>query len=123
MSTSSTNFFGNGVTLASWERALDVLRQTKFVSDLAIAFQNINNTFAPRWTDHGQIYVFSKKPKEAIRFEVDARGDVPTSFQSYIAATISLERNPVAAVNGRPQQQQQQPPRLPPPKAQALPGP
>ena len=74
-----TDFFGSGITLASRERALDVLRQTRTVLELAIAFQNVTNTFTPWWTDHAQIYV-SKKLKEAIRFETAARGDVPTFF-------------------------------------------
>ena len=42
-----TNFFGGGITLASRERALDTLRQTGTVQQLAIAYQNITNTFSP----------------------------------------------------------------------------
>ena len=43
-----TDFFGGGITLASRERSLDTLRQTGTVQQLAIAFQNITNTFNPR---------------------------------------------------------------------------
>ena len=43
-----TAFFGGGVTMASREHSLDNLRQTGTVSDLAIAFQNIINTYTPR---------------------------------------------------------------------------
>lgn len=116
-----TAFFGSGATLASRERALDVLRQTCLVSDLAIAFLNITNTFTPRWTDHSLIYVFTKNLKEFPRFEVAARGNVPTSFQDYIAVAISVENNQAAAVQGR-SQQSGLPPRLPlpPPRPQAL---
>ena len=46
------DFFGGVVTLQSRERSLDVLRQTKSVSELAISFQNITSTFIPRWSDH-----------------------------------------------------------------------
>ena len=88
-----TDFFGSGVTLASRERALDALRQSGTVSDLVIAFQNLTNNFNPRWPDHSLIYVFSEKLGETIRFEVAARGNVPTDFQAYIAAAISVENN------------------------------
>ena len=83
-----TGFFGGGLTLASREHALDDLRQTGSVSVLAIAFQNIINTYIPRWTDSASIYFFSKKLKEAIRFEVTARGNVPTALQAYIAKPL-----------------------------------
>ena len=56
-----TAFFGGGVTLASREHSLDNLRQTGTVSDLAIAFQNIINTYIPRWTDSASIYIFFTK--------------------------------------------------------------
>ena len=45
------DFFGGGVTLQSRERALDILRQTGSVSELAISFQNITSTFTPRWSN------------------------------------------------------------------------
>ena len=97
-----TAFFGGGVTMASREHSLDNLRQTGTVSDLAITFQNIINTYVPRWNDSASIYIFSRKLKEAIRFELAARGNVPTSFQAYIAEAISVEHNLAAAVKGRP---------------------
>ena len=117
-----TEFFGGGITLASRERSLDTLRQTGTVSELAIAFQNITNTFNPRWTDHSLIYTMSKKIRETIRFELAARGTVPTSFQDYIAAAISVEHNQAAANLSRGQQSSQ-PPRLPFNRPPALPAP
>ena len=103
-----TAFFGGGVTMASREHSLDNLRQTGSVSDLAIAFQNIVNTYNPRWTDSACIYIFSRKLKEAVRFELAARGNVPHLFQDYIADAIAVEHNLAAAVKGRPYHQQQQ---------------
>ena len=102
-----TDFFGGGITLASRERALDTLRQTGTVQELAIAYQNITNTFNPRWTDHSLIYVMSRKIREPIRFELAARGTVPTLFQDYIAAAISVEQNQASANLSRGQQQPQ----------------
>ena len=55
------DFFGGGVTLQSRERSRIILRQTRPVSELAIAFQNITDSFRPRWTDHPLIFVFSQK--------------------------------------------------------------
>ena len=98
-----TSFFGGGVTLASREHSLDDLRQTGSVSKLAIAFQNIINTYVPRWTDSASIYFLSRKLKEAIRFELGKRGDVPDELQAYIAAAIAMEHNLAA---GRPRHQQ-----------------
>ena len=116
------DFFGGGVTLDSRERSLDALRQTATVSDLAISFQNIANTFSPRWPDHPLIYCFSRKLKEAIRFELTARGSLPTTFLAYVAAAIAVEHNQAAAQHSRSQNHQQPsqssrplPPRLPPP--------
>ena len=63
-------FIGGGVTLRSCERSLIVLRQTGTGSELAIAFQNINNTFRPRWLDHLFIFTFSQKLKEMRRFDL-----------------------------------------------------
>ena len=42
------DFFRGGITLASCERSLDTLRQTKTVQQLAIAYENITNTFTPQ---------------------------------------------------------------------------
>ena len=116
-----TNFFGGGITLASRERSLDTLRQTGTVQQLAIAFQNITNTFTPRWTDHSLIYVLSNKIREPIRFELAAQGTVPPLFHDYVAAAISVEQNQAAANNFRGQPQNQLP-RLPY-KPPALPAP
>ena len=95
------DFFGGGNTLESRERALDVLRQTENVSELAIAFQNLTSTFIPRWSDHLLIYVFTKKLKGVIRFELTAGGSLPTTFQAYVAAAISVEQNQAAAALSR----------------------
>ena len=105
------DFFGGGVTLHSRERSLIGLRQTGSVSELAIAFQNITNHFRPRWPDHPLIFVFSQKLKEVIRFELTARGALPSSFQAYIAAAISIEQNQAAAAQSR--SHPPPPPRLP----------
>ena len=109
------DFFGGGVTLQSRERSLQILRQTGSVSDLAIAFQNITNTFIPRWADHPLIYVFSQKLRETIRFEMTARGAIPLTFQTYIAAAISVEQNHAAAALSRNQPPPPPPRSLPPP--------
>ena len=87
------DFFGGAVTLHSRKRSLDLLRQTGSVSDLAIAFQNITHTFSPQWPDHPLIYLFSRKLKENIRFELTARGSLPSTFHAYLAAAISVEQN------------------------------
>ena len=78
-----------------------VLRQTGSVSELAIAFQNITNTFIPRWGDHPLIFVFSQKLRETVRFEMTAWGAIPLTFQTYIAAAISVEHNHAAAALSR----------------------
>ena len=88
-----TDFFGGRPTLASCKHSLDDLRQTGSVSALTIAFQNTINTYVPRWNDSAIIYFFSRKLKEAIRFEITARGNVPILLQAYIAAAISVEHN------------------------------
>ena len=95
------DLFGEAVTLQSRERSLNALRQTGTVSELAIAFQNITHTFSPRWPDHPLIYVFSKKLRENIRFELTARGSLPTTFNTYRAAAILVEQNQVAAALSR----------------------
>ena len=96
------DFFGGGITLQSRERSLIILHQTSSVSELAIAFYNITNNFCPRWTDHPLIFVFSQKLKEVIRFELSARGDLPSTFQAYLAVAISIEHNQAAAAHSYP---------------------
>ena len=125
------DFFGGGVTLQTRERSLILLRQTGTVSELAIAFQNITNTFSPRWADHPLIFTFSQKLKEGVRFELMSRGSVPTTFQAYIAVAISVEHNQAAASQSRSQQPPPSPrppfaPRplaLPPPPRHPVPNP
>ena len=85
------DFFGEGITLQTRERSLDVLRQTGTVSKLAIAFQKITSSFNPRWPDYPLIYIFSNKLREAIRFELTARGPLPTTFSTFLAAAIPIE--------------------------------
>ena len=114
--------FGGAVTLHLRERSLDLLRQTGSVSDLAIAFQNITHTFQPRWPDHPLIYLFPRKLKESIRFELIARGSLPSTFPAYVAAAISVEQIQAAAASSRSQPSSQPPPCLPP-RALPLPAP
>lgn len=109
-------FFGGGVTLDSRERSLDNLRQVGTVADFAINFQNITNTFHPRWPDHPLIYIFSRKLKEAIRFQLTSQGSIPTVFRDYIAAAIAVEHNQAAASHSRHQQPPPHPKPLPPPR-------
>ena len=87
------DFFGGAVTLRSRERSLDMLRQTDSVSDLAVAFQTITHSFSPQWPDHPLIYLFSRKLKECVRFELTARGSLPPTFHAYVTAAISVEQN------------------------------
>ena len=108
------DFFGGGVTLQSRERSLDVLRQTGSVSELAISFQNITSTFTPRWSDHPLIYVFSKKLKEVVRFELTARGSIPATFQAYVAMAVMVEQNQAAVASSRSLGSSNPPPRTPP---------
>ena len=115
-------FFGGAVTLHSRERSLDLLRQTSSVSDLAIAFQNSTHTFHPRWPDHPLIYLFSRKLKETIRFELFSRGSLPSTFPAYVAAAISVEQNQANAANSR-SQPSSHPPSRPTPRALPLPAP
>lgn len=107
------DFFGGAVTLQTRERALKALRQTGSVSDLAIAFQNITHTFSPLWPDHPLIFIFSDKLREGIRFELTARGSIPTTFQAYLTAAISVEQNQAAAALSRTPSSSQPPPRPP----------
>ena len=90
-------FFGTGVSAAAHVRNLKALRQTTTVSQLAIDFQIISNTFIPPWTDHALIYVFSDKVKEGVRFQLTAQGGVPLVFREYVAAAIAVEMNQAAA--------------------------
>ena len=106
-----TSFFGGAATIASRENDLDDLRQTGTVVQFAVAFQTIINTFNPRWTDSAAIYVFSRKIKEQIRYLVAGKGNVPTTFQAYIAAAVAMEANLAAGKHRNPPQQQQQPQR------------
>ena len=122
-SRSWRTFFGGVVTLQSRERALRPRRQTISVSELAIAFQNIVHTFSPPWADHPLIYTFSDKLRENIRFELRTRGSLPTTFQAYLTAAISVEQNQAAAAPSR-SQPSSQPSRLPfIPKLLPLPNP
>ena len=105
---------GGANTLQSRERSLDVLRQTVSVSELAIAFQHITSTFIPWWSDHPLIYIFSKKLKEVIRFELTARGSIPATFQAYVALAIMVEQNQAVAAFSRSQGSSNPPPRTPP---------
>ena len=78
-----------------------MFRQTGTVSELAIAFQNITNTISPRWPDHPLIYLFPRKLKEHIRFELTDRGSLPPTFHAYLAAAISVEQIQAAATSSR----------------------
>ena len=90
------------------------LRQTGSVSELAIAFQTIVHTFSPLWADHPLIYTFLDKLKEHIRFELTARGSLPTNFQAYLTAAIAVEQNQAAAALSRSQPSPQpRPPFIP----------
>ena len=95
------DFFGGGVNVQTLERSLINLRQTGTVSELAIAFQNITNTFRPKWPDHPLIFIFSQKLKEVVRFELTGRGSPPSVFQAYVTAAIAVELNQAAAHSSR----------------------
>ena len=95
-------FLGGGVTTHSMERDFRNLRQTSSVSDLAIAFQNITNTFPKVWPNHALIFFFSDKLNGPIRYELIARGNIPTTFQAYGAAAISIQHNQAAANKQKP---------------------
>ena len=69
------------------------------------------------------IYLFPRKLKENIRFELTARGSLPSTFHAYLAAAISVEQNQAAVTLSRSQPSSQPPPRLPPPCALPLPAP
>ena len=111
------DFFGGGVTIDSRERSLDNLRQTGTVAELAIAFQNITNTFYPRWPNHPLIYFFSRKLKEGVRFQLTSQGSLPLIFQDYVSSAIAVEHNQAAASFSRTHSQQQA---LPPKPKQSL---
>ena len=91
-------FFGGAATLQSRERDMRTLRQTGSVSNLAIAFQTITQSFNPHWGDHPLIFTFSEKLKENIRFELASRGIIPARFSEYVSAAIAVEQNQAAAI-------------------------
>lgn len=124
-----TAFFGGVATIALQENDLDDLQHTGTVRQFAVEFQTIISKFRPAWTDSAAIYVFSRKLKPQIRFEVARKGEVPTGFQAYMGACIHME---ACIAAGKPrhfpsphpsQPQPQQPPRQlnPNPSRQALP--
>ena len=94
----------------------------------AVDFQTIMSSFRPTWTYSAAIYVFSRKLKPLIRFEVARKGEVPTNFQAYMRACIATEACIAAGKPRHPpqhqhQRQPQQQPRQqnPNPGRQALP--
>ena len=108
-------FFGGGVTLAAKEHLLDDLRQTGSVSDFAIAFRNIINSYPDGWNDSAAIFVFSRKLKGDVRGEMGRRGAAPTNLQAYIVAAIGAEQwladnKPRSSQQQQQQHQQQQQP-------------
>ena len=116
-------YFGGSITLQTREKALFDLRQSSSVTELAIAFQNITNTFDPRWPDHPLIYTFSQKLKSEIRYELFSRGGIPTDFQGYITAAVSIENNLAAANRSRHGQPPPSPRPTPRPGLLPSPGP
>lgn len=114
-------FFGGGMTLDARERPMANLRHVGSVSDLAIAFQNITNTFSPRWPNHPLIYKFSRKLKVAVRFQLTTQGTVVVLFRDYVKAAIMVENNLAAATNGRHHRLPPQP--MAPPARLSLPSP
>ena len=75
-----TAFFGGVATIALRENELDDLQHTGTVRQFAVEFQTIITKFRPAWTDSAAIYVFSRKLKPLIRFEVARKGEVPSGF-------------------------------------------
>lgn len=96
-----SDYFGGGVTAQTLERSLITLRQTGSVSEFAVAFQNITNAFNPRWPDAPLIFEFMQKLKEAIRYELTGRGTLPSTFQAFVTAAITVELNQAAAHSSR----------------------
>ena len=94
-------FFGGGVNIMSLERDLDNLRQTGSVSDYAIKFQNITNSFHPRWPDHPLIFQFALRLNSSVRSELIGRGSPPLTFQAYVAAAVLVEMNQADARSAR----------------------
>ena len=86
-------FFGGGINLMALERDLANLRQTGSVSEYAIKFQNITNSFHPRWPDHPLIFQFSLHLNSGVRSELIGRGSPPLTFQAYVAAAVLVEMN------------------------------
>ena len=108
-----TDYFGGGVTPQTLERSLINLRQTGSVSEFAISFQSITNAFNPRWPDAPLIFEFMQKLKEVIRYELTGRGTLPSTFQAFVAAAITVELNQAAAHSSRGGSQSSNAPRLP----------
>ena len=92
-----TAFFGDVAAVALRENDLDDLQHTGTVRQFAVDFQSIISKFHPAWTDSATIYVFSRKLKPLIRFEVAKRGEVPTGFQAYMGACIHMEASIAAS--------------------------
>lgn len=90
------SFFGGGVALDSRERALDVLRQTGTVAEMATSFKNITNTFSPRWPDHPLIFLFSRKLKKSIRLQLTSDGSRSAIFEDYVSSAIAVELDQAA---------------------------
>ena len=115
-------YFGGAITLQTREKALADLRQTGSVTELAIAFQNITNTFSPRWPDHPLIWAFSLKLKSDIKYELFSRGAIPVVFHDYVAAAVFIEQN-LAAANRSRQGHPSPPPSRPASRPSLLPSP
>ena len=96
-----SDYFGSGVTTQTLERSLINLRQTGSVSEFAVLFQNITNAFNPRWPDAPLIFEFMQKLKESIRYELTGRGTLPSTFQAFVTAAITVELNQAAAHSSR----------------------
>ena len=100
--------------MAAKEHLLHDLRQTGSVSDFAIAFRNIINSYQDRWNDSAAIFVFSGKLKMDVRGEMGRRGASPTTLQAYIVSAFGAEQwltDNKPRSSQQQQQQQQQPQR------------
>ena len=116
-------FFGGGVNVLALERDLTNLRQTGSVSEYAIKFQNITNSFIPRWPDHPLIFQFSMHLNSSVRSELIGRGSPPLTFQAYVAAAVIVEMNQAEARSARGGGHSSPAPRLPFIKQHGLPPP